>query len=159
MSTPLLSVEGLVIEFGRGAERFPAVNGIDLTLEAGRTLGLVGESGCGKSVTSLAIMRLVPEPPGHYAAGRIMFEGRDLLALPEHEMRDLRGGRIGMVFQEPMTSLNPLHKVERQVGEILTLHRGLSDKAARARTLELLDLVGVQLDADATTRSAFRRVF
>ncbi|KGJ21123.1 ABC transporter ATP-binding protein [Paracoccus sanguinis] len=143
MSTPLLSVEGLVIEFGRGAERFPAVNGIDLTLEAGRTLGLVGESGCGKSVTSLAIMRLVPEPPGHYAAGRIMFEGRDVLALPEHEMRDLRGGRIGMVFQEPMTSLNPVYTLGFQLTEMLQAHAKLSAKAARDRAIELLDMVGL----------------
>ena len=143
MSTPLLSVEGLVIEFGRGAERFPAVNGIDLTLEAGRTLGLVGESGCGKSVTSLAIMRLVPEPPGHYAAGRIMFEGRDLLALPEHEMRDLRGGRIGMVFQELMTSLNPVYTLGFQLTEMLQAHAKLSAKAARDRAIELLDMVGL----------------
>ena len=143
MSGPLLSIENLVIEFGAPRHRFPAVNGIDLTLEKGRTLGLVGESGCGKSVTSLAVMRLVPQPPGHYAGGRIMFEGRDLLALPESEMRKLRGGRIGMVFQEPMTSLNPVYTLGVQLREMLQAHSDLPDRAARDRAVELLDMVGL----------------
>ncbi|MFC0342053.1 ABC transporter ATP-binding protein [Paracoccus niistensis] len=143
MTPPLLSIENLVVEFGNPRHRFPAVNGIDLTLEKGRTLGLVGESGCGKSVTSLAVMRLVPQPPGHYAGGRIMFEGRDLLSLPEPEMRKLRGGRIGMVFQEPMTSLNPVYTLGVQLREMLQAHSDLSDRAARDRAIELLDMVGL----------------
>ncbi|MBV0890932.1 ABC transporter ATP-binding protein [Paracoccus sp. Z118] len=143
MTEPLLSVEGLVVEFGSPKSRFPAVNGIDLTLDRGRTLGLVGESGCGKSVTSLAVMRLVPQPPGHYAGGRIMFEGRDLLTLPESEMRKLRGGRIGMVFQEPMTSLNPVYTLGMQLREMLQAHSDLSGRAARERAVELLDMVGL----------------
>ena len=143
MTQPLLSIENLVVEFGTPRHRFPAVNGIDLTLEKGRTLGLVGESGCGKSVTSLAVMRLVPQPPGHYAGGRIMFEGRDLLSLPEAEMRKLRGGRIGMVFQEPMTSLNPVYTLGVQLREMLQAHSDLSDRAARDRAIELLDMVGL----------------
>ena len=140
---PLLSIENLVVEFGSGASRAPAVNGIDLALERGRTLGLVGESGCGKSVTSLAVMRLVPTPPGHYAGGRIVFEGRDLLTLPESEMRALRGGRIGMVFQEPMTSLNPVYTLGSQLVEMIQAHQPLSAQAARARAIELLDMVGL----------------
>lgn len=143
MTEPLLSIENLVVEFGTSRHRFPAVNGIDLTLEKGRTLGLVGESGCGKSVTSLAVMRLVSQPPGHYAGGRIMFEGRDLLTLPEAEMRKLRGGRIGMVFQEPMTSLNPVYTLGVQLREMLQAHSDLSDRAARDRAVELLDMVGL----------------
>ncbi|MDO5370333.1 ABC transporter ATP-binding protein [Paracoccus sp. (in: a-proteobacteria)] len=143
MTGPLLSIENLVVEFGPPRHRFPAVNGIDLTLDRGRTLGLVGESGCGKSVTSLAVMRLVPQPPGHYAGGRIMFEGRDLLSLPESEMRKLRGGRIGMVFQEPMTSLNPVYTLGVQLREMLQAHSDLSDRAARDRAIELLDMVGL----------------
>ena len=143
MTEQLLSIEGLVIEFGTPRHRYPAVNGIDLSLDRGRTLGLVGESGCGKSVTSLAVMRLIPQPPGHYAGGRIMFEGRDLLSLPEPEMRKLRGSRIGMVFQEPMTSLNPVYTLGVQLRETLQAHSGLSDRAARDRAIELLDMVGL----------------
>ena len=135
---PLLEIRDLVIEFHIGG----AVQGVSLSLNRGRTLGVVGESGCGKSVTSLSIMRLVP-PPGHYAGGQIMFDGRDLLSLPEAEMRALRGGRIGMIFQEPMTSLNPVYTCGQQIEESLSVHSGLSKKDARDRAVEMLDLVGL----------------
>ena len=138
---PLLSVEDLTIAFGAGPSRFVAVDGVDLSLARGRTLGLVGESGCGKSVTSLAMMRLVPQPPGHYLGGRILFDGRDLLSLPEAEMRRLRGGRIGMIFQEPMTSLNPVYTLGDQLREMVQAHSNLSARAARERAVALLDMV------------------
>ncbi|MEM6761836.1 MAG: ABC transporter ATP-binding protein, partial [Pseudomonadota bacterium] len=118
-----------------------AVDGISLKVRRGETLGIVGESGCGKSVTSLAIMRLVPQPPGRYAGGRIVFSGTDLLTLSRSEMRKLRGGRIGMIFQEPMTSLNPVYTCGAQIIESLKAHSGLSGRDARARAIELLSLV------------------
>src|SRR6185369_15596832 len=106
-SPPLLQVESLRTVFRSGGSVFAAVDGVSFTLAPGETLGIVGESGCGKSVTSLSIMRLVPNPPGRIAAGEIRFEGRNLLDLPENEMRAVRGDAISMIFQEPMTSLNP----------------------------------------------------
>ncbi|ETX27469.1 ABC transporter ATP-binding protein [Roseivivax isoporae] len=141
--TPLLEVDDLAVEFRIGGRAQRAVSGVSFTLERGRTLGVVGESGCGKSVTSLAIMRLVPQPPGHYAGGAIRFGGTDLLSLPEREMRRLRGGRIGMIFQEPMTSLNPVYTCGDQIVESLRVHSGLDRRAARERAVELLDLVGL----------------
>src|SRR6056297_1542669 len=108
-AAPLLEVENLEVEFHTDGQVLRAVQGVSFALHRGRTLGVVGESGCGKSVTSLAIMRLVPQPPGVYAGGSIKFDGQDLLELSEREMRRLRGGRIGMIFQEPMTSLNPVY--------------------------------------------------
>ena len=140
---PLLKVEDLAVDFHVSGTVQRALQGVSLTLKRGRTLGLVGESGCGKSVTSLSIMRLLPQPPGHYAGGRILLEGRDLLSLPEREMRALRGGRIGMIFQEPMTSLNPVYTCGEQIVESLVVHSGLSSKAAMDRAVELLDLVGL----------------
>jgi oligopeptide/dipeptide ABC transporter ATP-binding protein len=142
-SRPLLEVVDLAVEFHVGGTVQRAVQGVSLSLERGRTLGVVGESGCGKSVTSLAIMRLVPQPPGKYAGGQIRFDGRDLLTLPESEMRKLRGGRIGMIFQEPMTSLNPVYTCGQQIEESLSVHSGLSKAAARDRAVEMLDLVGL----------------
>ncbi|MEM9551107.1 MAG: ABC transporter ATP-binding protein [Pseudomonadota bacterium] len=141
--TPLLEVEDLAVEFRLDGRSQRAVQGVSFSLGRGRTLGVVGESGCGKSVTSLAIMRLVPQPPGHYAGGAIRFDGQDLLDLPERDMRRLRGGRIGMIFQEPMTSLNPVYTCGDQIVESLTLQSGLSGKTARERAIELLDLVGL----------------
>jgi len=114
---------------------------VSFTVNRGATLGIVGESGCGKSVTSLAIMRLVAVPPGRYAGGQIRFDGQDLLGLSESRMRRLRGGRIGMIFQEPMTSLNPVYTCGDQIVESLKVHSNLSPKAARDRAIELLDLV------------------
>ena len=137
----LLSVEDLAVHFHVGGQVFRAVDGVSFALHRGRTLGVVGESGCGKSVTSLAIMRLVQQPPGRYAGGRINFDGRDLLTLSDSEMRALRGGRIGMIFQEPMTSLNPVYTCGDQIIESLEVHAGLGTKAARDRAVELLDLV------------------
>ena len=133
----LLEVRDLVIRFGDTL----AVQGLDLTIKRGETLALVGESGCGKSTTALALLRLLP-PTGR-ASGSILFEGRDMLALPEREMRRLRGGAISMIFQEPMTSLNPVLTIGRQIVEAIREHEPLSYRAARARAIELLDLVRI----------------
>jgi peptide/nickel transport system ATP-binding protein len=139
---PLLQVEGLQTAFYTRDGVVRAVDGIDFHVDRGEILGLVGESGCGKSVTSLSIMRLVASP-GRIESGRVMFDGRDLLTLPAEEMRKLRGDRISMIFQQPTSSLNPVWDVGRQVGEVLEVHRGMRPKAARARSLELLKMVGI----------------
>jgi peptide/nickel transport system ATP-binding protein len=120
-----------------------AVDGVTCTLRAGETLGIVGESGCGKSITALSILRLIPSPPGRIVGGAIRFRGRNLLDLSQAEMRALRGNRISMIFQEPMTSLNPVLTIGRQITEALTLHQGLSRPAARARAIEMLSLVRI----------------
>jgi len=145
--TPLLSVENLSVAFRSRDGDTVALDGVDFAISRGETLALVGESGSGKSVSALAILRLLD--PAAAQTGRIMFKGRDLTALPERDMRAVRGADITMVFQEPMTSLNPLHTIERQIGEVLALHRRLTGKAARARILELLELVGLR---DARSR-------
>ena len=143
MTAPLLSVENLSVAFrGREGETL-AVDDVSFTIAPGETLALVGESGSGKSVTALSILRLL-DGAAHHPGGRIVFRDRDLLALPERAMREVRGADITMVFQEPMTSLNPLHTIQRQIGEVLALHRGLSGRKARARILELLELVGLR---------------
>ena len=142
-TTPLLEVKGLRTEFRSGGSSFAAVDGISFSLAPGETLGIVGESGCGKSVTSLSIMRLVPNPPGKITAGEIRLEGRNLLDLPESDMRAVRGDDIAMIFQEPMTSLNPVQTVGDQIIEAVQLHRSLSAAAARARALEMLQLVKI----------------
>ncbi|MER2196616.1 ABC transporter ATP-binding protein [Methylobacterium brachiatum] len=139
---PLLSVEGLSVAFRSREGETAAVDSIGFTIRRGETVALVGESGSGKSVTALAILRLLDGAARQ--SGKILFKGRDLSSLPERQMRDVRGADITMVFQEPMTSLNPLHTIERQIGEVLGLHRGLTGKAARARILELLELVGLR---------------
>ncbi|MBK1663451.1 microcin ABC transporter ATP-binding protein [Rhodospirillum rubrum] len=141
--SPLLSVENLQVRFGAGPEAVDAVRGVSFTIAKGETLALVGESGSGKSVTALSITRLLPYPPASHPGGAIFFDGEDLLHAPGPRLRDVRGNRISMIFQEPMTSLNPLHSIERQVGEVLTLHKGLSGKARRARVIDLLRLVGL----------------
>jgi microcin C transport system ATP-binding protein len=141
MSEPLLQVQDLAVSFGHGVSAVPAVRRVDFELEAGETLALVGESGSGKSMTALSILQLLPYPRAHHPAGSIRFRGQQLLGAPESELREVRGDRISMIFQEPMTSLNPLHTVEKQIGETLRLHRGLSRQAARERILELLRLV------------------
>jgi oligopeptide transport system ATP-binding protein len=120
-----------------------AVNGVSYTLEEGETLGVVGESGCGKSVHALSIMRLIPDPPGKIEDGEIKFDGRDLLKVSETEMREVRGAEIAMVFQDPMTSLNPVFTVGFQIKEALKLHLRMDDKAAQDRAAELLGLVGI----------------
>ncbi len=139
----LLDVDGLKTHFFTRDGVVRAVDGVSFRVHAGETLAVVGESGCGKSVTSLSILRLVASPPGRIVSGRLLFEGRDLLALDEADMRDIRGNEIAMIFQEPMTSLNPVLTVGRQIGEALTLHRGLSRAAARRRAVELLGQVGI----------------
>ncbi len=143
MSDPLLSVIGLSTHFpAPGGRVLRAVDGVSFTVERGEILGLVGESGCGKSVTALSILRLVP-PPGRIAGGRVLFEGRDLLTLGAEEMRRVRGDRIGMVFQEPMSALNPVLTVGEQVAEVLRVHRGMSKKEAGERAVALLARTGI----------------
>ncbi len=145
-SQPLLAVEDLSVAFRSRESETRAVDRIGFTIRRGETVALVGESGSGKSVTALAILRLLDGAA--HQEGRILFKGRDLAGLPERAMRDVRGADITMVFQEPMTSLNPLHTIERQIGEVLGLHRGLTGKAAKRRILELLSLVGLR-DAES----------
>jgi oligopeptide/dipeptide ABC transporter ATP-binding protein len=140
---PLLSVRGLVTSFRTDAGPLRAVDGVSFDVPPRSTVGLVGESGCGKSVTSLSILRLVPDPPGRIEAGQILFQGKDLLALPEREMRKLRGDRISMIFQEPMTSLNPVYTVGAQIVEAVRLHQKKSRADARARAIEMLRVVGI----------------
>src|SRR6266700_2227520 len=137
----LLDVQGLETYFFTRDGVVRAVDGVSFSVERGETLAIVGESGCGKSVTSLSILRLIASPPGRTVGGRVMFEGRDLLQLPEPEMRKIRGDAISMIFQEPMTSLNPVLTIGHQIAEALVLHRGLSREAAAARTIEMLRLV------------------
>jgi oligopeptide/dipeptide ABC transporter ATP-binding protein len=122
---------------------FPAVDGVDFEIFPGETLGVVGESGCGKSVTALSVLRLLPEPPARVERGEVLFEGRDLLQLPLKELRRIRGSRIAMIFQEPMTSLNPVFTVGNQIEEVLQVHTDLARSARRQRVIELLDLVGI----------------
>ena len=140
---PLLEVDGLKTWFYTRDGVIRAVDGVSFSVMPGETLAVVGESGCGKSVTSLSILRLIASPPGRIVAGRLGFEGRDLLALSEAGMRELRGNRISMIFQEPMTSLNPVLTIGRQVAETMTLHQGLSRAAALRRAGEMLELVNI----------------
>ena len=142
-AAPLLEIDGLKTHFFTRDGVVRAVDGVSFSVAPGETLAVVGESGCGKSVTSLSIMRLIASPPGRIVEGRIRFQGRDLLALSEREMRDIRGNDISMIFQEPMTSLNPVLTVGRQITETLTLHQGLDHGAAEARAVEMLRLVGI----------------
>jgi len=139
----LLSVRDLSIAFRSGRRETLAVDRVSFDIVKGECLALVGESGSGKSATALSIMKLLPYPAARHPSGSIFFHGRDLLQLPEREMRRVRGDDISIVFQEPMTSLNPLHTIEKQIGEILLIHRGLTGAAARQRTLEVLTQVGI----------------
>jgi oligopeptide/dipeptide ABC transporter ATP-binding protein len=148
---PLLAIEELVVEFSIDTGRIRAVDGVSIDVAKGEIVAVVGESGSGKSVTALAVLRLLPCPPGKIAGGRIMFDGRDLLTLNDDEIRKVRGRKIGMIFQEPMTSLNPLLSIGRQLTEAMRLHLDLSKAAAHARALELLALVGI---SDAERRLA-----
>ena len=142
-TTPLLRVEGLRTQFRTRDGVVRAVDGVSFDVRAGETLAIVGESGCGKSVTAMSILRLLPMPPARIVGGKIEFEGRDLLALSEDEMRDVRGNLISMIFQEPMTSLNPVLTIGDQVAEALMLHRGLDRKAALARAIDMLNKVQI----------------
>ncbi|MDR4308577.1 ABC transporter ATP-binding protein [Chelatococcus sambhunathii] len=143
MTAPLLSVRDLSVAFQVEGGTSLAVDRVSFELARGETLALVGESGSGKSVTALAVVRLLPYPAASHPSGEILFDGKDLLKASDRELRKVRGGDISMVFQEPMTSLNPLHTIERQVGEILSVHRGWSAQKCRARTIELLTQVGI----------------
>jgi len=139
-NSALLSIRDLQVEFATDAGPVPAVRGIDLSIAAGEIVALVGESGCGKSVTATSVMRLTE---GQIRAGSIHFQGRDLASLSDAEMRTIRGGQIGMIFQEPMTSLNPVLTIGRQIEEVLVLHQQLAARAARVQALELLQRVGI----------------
>ena len=145
----LLEIENLQVGFDTEGGFVHAVDGVSLSIEAGKTLGLVGESGCGKSVTAASILRLVPSPPGRIVGGQIRFEGTDLLQLPSSKLPDIRGKDIAMVFQDPMTSLNPVFTVEKQMREVLTRRFGMDKKAARSRAVEMLATVGI---ADPASR-------
>ncbi|WP_371328736.1 MULTISPECIES: ABC transporter ATP-binding protein [Pandoraea] len=140
---PVLDVTGLSLKFSRAADAPNLIDGVSFAVHPGKTLCIVGESGCGKSVTSLALMGLLPSPPANLVAGRAMFEGHDLLALPEREFADMRGNRLAMIFQEPMTSLNPAFTIGHQIEEGIRRHRGLDRKAARAEALAMLKLVRI----------------
>src|SRR5256885_2408578 len=146
---PLLEVKELHTEFRTGAGVVRAVDGISYTVDPGETVAIVGESGSGKSVSALSVMRLIPDPPGRVTGGEVWFGGRDLMTLSEEQMRQVRGSEIGMIFQEPMTSLNPVLTIGRQITETLEQHRGMDREAADRRATELLGLVGI---ADAQRR-------
>jgi ABC-type dipeptide/oligopeptide/nickel transport system ATPase component len=139
----LLEVSNLRTWFESQSGAIRAVDGVDFTLGAGRTLGIVGESGSGKSVTALSIMRLVDRPGRIQEGSSIVFDGRELTTLSEHRLESIRGAEISMVFQEPMTSLNPVYSIGEQVAESVRIHRGANAKEARARALEMLELVGI----------------
>jgi microcin C transport system ATP-binding protein len=149
---PLLSVNDLSVAFGRGPHERLAVDRVSFDIAKGETLALVGESGSGKSVTALSIMKLLPYPAAHHPSGSIRFKATELLGMSERQIRHVRGNNITVIFQEPMTSLNPLHTIEKQIGEILLLHRGLTGETARARIIELLDQVGIP-DPETRLRS------
>ncbi|MGA9522687.1 MAG: ABC transporter ATP-binding protein [Myxococcaceae bacterium] len=143
MSENLLDIRNLRTQFSSEEGKFLAVEDVSFSIRPGSTLGVVGESGCGKSVTALSVMRLVADPPGRVVGGEILYRGRNLLALSEDEMRRIRGNKISMIFQEPMTSLNPVFTVGEQIAEAIRLHQGLDRKAARARAIDMLRLVGI----------------
>jgi peptide/nickel transport system ATP-binding protein len=140
---PLLEIKNLKTHFSTAKGVVKAVDGVDIALNAGDTLGIVGESGCGKTVLALSILRLIPIPPGRIVSGQILFEGRDLLQLTQDEMRQVRGRDISMVFQEPMTSLNPVFRVGEQIAEGIRLHQHLNSQEARQRAIDMLRLVGI----------------
>ncbi|WP_019913280.1 ABC transporter ATP-binding protein [Paenibacillus sp. HW567] len=143
MIQPILKIEDLHTHFFTDHGEVPAVDGVDLYINPGEVLGVVGESGCGKSVTSLSILKLVPTPPGRIVGGRILLMGQDIVPLKEKEMRKIRGNSVSMIFQEPMTSLNPLFTVGQQIIESVRLHRGLSRKDAREHAVDMLRKVGI----------------
>src|SRR5215471_17523005 len=140
---PILSIRDLSIAFGHGAREVLAVDRVSFDIRKGETVALVGESGSGKSITALSVMKLLPYPAAHHPSGSIKFQGRELLAMSEQKIREIRGNDIAIIFQEPMTSLNPLHTIEKQIREILSLHQGLSGEGAHARIIELLGQVGI----------------
>jgi oligopeptide transport system ATP-binding protein len=141
--TPLMRIKDLTTLFRTEDGIVRAVNGVSYEMQVGECLGVVGESGCGKSVHALSIMRLIPDPPGKIEKGEVWFDGRDLLTLSESEMRNIRGGDIAMVFQDPMTSLNPVFTVGFQIAEAIMLHSGVNEQAAEDKAAEMLDMVGI----------------
>ncbi|NNG00898.1 MAG: ABC transporter ATP-binding protein [Desulfobacteraceae bacterium] len=145
MREPVLEVKGLETVFKTEEGSVPAVNGLDFSLYEGETLGIVGESGCGKSVAALSIMGLIPSPPGRVAAGQIMYRGEDLLGFSEERMRRIRGNQISMIFQEPMTALNPVYTVGNQIEETFRQHRNMSKQEAFQKSVQMLELVGIPL--------------
>lgn len=148
----LLEIKDLKTQFFTYAGIVKAVNGISFDIMKGEAVGLVGESGCGKTVTGLSIMRLISYPPGKIVAGSIYFDGKDLLSLSEKEMREIRGGEMSMIFQDPMTSLNPVLTVGEQIIEVLTLHRNISRNDARKKSIDLLDLVQIKSPEEIVTQ-------
>jgi oligopeptide/dipeptide ABC transporter ATP-binding protein len=140
---PILRISDLSVGFGSGDSLATAVDGVSFAVKRGRTLGIVGESGCGKSVTAFSIMRLLPQPQGRILGGRILFEGRDLVQAGDDELRRVRGGRIGMVFQEPLSALNPVQTIGRQLCEVLLLHKPISQREALQQAVALLGKVGI----------------
>jgi oligopeptide transport system ATP-binding protein len=148
-SRPVIEIKDLKTHFFTRDGVVKAVDGISYEIAEGEVVGIVGESGCGKSVSALSVMRLVADPPGRIVGGEIIFEGEDLLAMDDAEMRNIRGNRIGMVFQEPMTSLNPVLTIGRQLTETIELHQNMGNEQALVRAAELLSLVGIP---DARTR-------
>jgi peptide/nickel transport system ATP-binding protein len=144
VSETLLQIKDLVTGFDTDEGHVTAVDGVSIDVKAGETMGIVGESGCGKSVTALSIMRLLPQPMGKIQSGQILFEGKDLTKLPLEDMEQIRGGSIGMVFQEPMTALNPVHTIGKQLGEGILLHNpDMTKQQALERSIEILDKVGI----------------
>jgi oligopeptide/dipeptide ABC transporter ATP-binding protein len=144
MSAPLLQVDGLATEFTTEQGQARAVDDVSFSLQAGETLGIVGESGCGKSVTALSILRLLPKPAGNIVNGQVVFRGEDLVSLPAESMHNIRGKRIAMIFQEPMTALNPVYRIGRQLGETLAMHNpGMDKNTIRSASLEILEKVGI----------------
>ncbi|RWN35465.1 MAG: ABC transporter ATP-binding protein [Mesorhizobium sp.] len=141
---PLLSVQDLSVAFSQGGSQSTAVDHISFDIAKGETVALVGESGSGKSVSALSVLKLLPYPSASHPSGKILFQGADLLAMNEKQLRQVRGNKITMIFQEPMTSLNPLHTIEQQIVEILKLHQGMADRPAKERTLALLNEVGIR---------------
>jgi microcin C transport system ATP-binding protein len=144
VASDLLVIDDLSVTFGRGERAVEAVRGVSLHMQRGESIALVGESGSGKSVTALSVLQLLPYPRAHHPGGRILLSGQSMIGAPARVLRHARGDTVGMVFQEPMTSLNPLHTIEKQVAEVLSLHKGLTGAAARARVVELLELVGIR---------------
>jgi oligopeptide/dipeptide ABC transporter ATP-binding protein len=142
-AAPVLEVRDLVTTFDTDGGCLTAVDGVSFQVRRGRTLGIVGESGCGKSVTAFSIMRLLPQPMGRIKGGQILFDGLDLVTAPAEKMRQIRGGRIGMIFQEPMTALNPVHTIGRQLSEVFLLHRTQDKRAALDMSVEILRKVGI----------------
>src|SRR6185295_16307645 len=143
VASPLLEIRGLKTHFATEDGMVQAVDGVNLTIARGETLGVVGESGCGKTVTALSVLKLIAMPPGRIVAGQILWQGRDLVPLRSQDMNGIRSKEIAIIFQEPMTSLNPVYTVGEQIAEVLRRHEGLGRRAARAKTVEMLKLVQI----------------